>query len=379
MTHTVKFKGVNRNVPAEDGENLLALAQRNGIHVDSSCGGNGSCHQCRVRIHAGREHFLRNGRPCEPRHTQGDDPVFLACQGSVHGDMVVEPAPIRTLGDRPNASLIGWNAGTTPTPGCIVDPGSFTGARYELDTDGNFVHEQAFAAPLLPQPTPDQRVLGTDLPYGSALALGTNHLQHAKRLVLDFAGRIAHCDGDSVNLHGVPTNAFIGNMPHLPGAIDSVEWSPLKTRTVITTVDGAAPTGICASGLLSCVRALMLAGMCDAGLQLTESRFTTRVDGQLAALLVGPDAEAQSPHGQIYRSAAPILVSQSQLNVVREAARMLRQRLDALDAEAPLVVTGDFGTCVPVELARALGIREGEIEFAPHAAALGAARAGAAN
>ena len=58
---------------------------------------------------------------------------------------------------------------------------------------------------------------------------------------------------------------------------------------------------------------------------------------------------------------------------------MLRQRLDALDAEAPLVVTGDFGTFVPVELIRALGIREGEIEFAPHAAALGAARAGAAN
>lgn len=375
MTHAVTFKGVNRTVQAEDGETLLGLAQRHGIHLDSSCGGNGSCHQCRVLIHAGREHFKRGGEPCTPRHTQGNEPVYLACQGEVFGDMEVEPAPVQALhADRPNASLLGWSVGELGRELCVIDPGSFTGARYEIDAEGIFVREQALLAQQLPEVTPGQIVLGDDVEYAHALALGTNHLPAQRRMVLDFAGRLALCDDDNATLQSAPTNAFMGGMPHQPGAIDSVAWSPLKTRTVITTVDGAPPLGICAAGLMSCVHALMQAGMCNAELQLSESRFTTRVDGQLAALLVGPDAEAQSPHGQIYTADEAIVVSQSQLNVIRDAAAMLRQRLDALDSESLLVATGDFGTYVDPVLVQALGVRKGAVEFVPHAAALGAAR-----
>jgi uncharacterized 2Fe-2S/4Fe-4S cluster protein (DUF4445 family) len=375
MTHAVTFKGVNRTVQAEEGETLLALAQRIGIHLDSSCGGNGSCHQCRVLIHAGREYFLREGKPCEPRHKRGNDPVFLACQGGVFGKMEVEPAPVQALHtDHPVASLLGWNVGELGREVCVLDPGSFTGGRNELDAEGNFTSERAFIAQQLPEETTGQVVLGTDVDYADALALGTNHLPVKRRVVLDFAGRLALCDGDNATVQGVPTNAFLGGMAHLAGAIDSVEWSPIKTRTVITTVGGAPPAGVCASGLLSCVKALMQAGMCDARLQLSESRFTTRLDGQLAALLVGPGAEAQSPHGQVYTVDEAIVVTQSQLNVIRDAASMLRQRLDALDAHALLVVTGDFGTYVDPVLVHALGIRNGSVEFVPHAAALGAAR-----
>ncbi|MCA8936697.1 MAG: DUF4445 domain-containing protein [Planctomycetes bacterium] len=372
--HAVTFNGVNRTLQADDGENLLTLAQRNGLHIDSSCGGNGSCHQCRVLIHDGRENFRRAGKACEPRHKLGVEPVYLACQGGVFGDMTVEPAPVRALGDRPNASLIGWSAGGTPRSSVIIDPGSYTGAAYQLDDDGNFIAEEGFATQQAPAPTPGQVVLGEDVTYADALSAGTSHLPDSRRIVLDFAGRIAACVGDSVELHAVPTNAFIGNMPHVAGAIDSVQWSPLKTRTVITTVDGKAPAGLCAAGLLSCVHALMQAGMCNSDLQLLESRFTTRVNGQLAALLVSSNVEAQSPHGQIYLSENAIVVSQSQLNVIRDAAKMLCQRLDALDADSLLVVTGDFGTYVPTDLIRALGVHDGEIEFVPHAAALGAAR-----
>lgn len=372
--HSVTFKGVNRTLQANDGENLLTLAQRNGLHIDSSCGGNGSCHQCRVLVHAGHENFQREGEPCKPRHKRGDEPVYLACQGGVFGDMTVEPAPVRALGDRPNASLIGWSAGGLPRSSCIIDPGSYTGVRYQLDADGIFVTETSFLAQEIDASIPGQVVLGGDVSYADALAAGINHLPETRHVVLDFSGRIAVCAGDAVELHNVPMNAFMGSMPHLAGAVDSVQWSPLKTRTVITTVDGQAPTGLCAAGLLSCVHALMQAGMCNADLQLLESRFTTRIDGQLAALLVGPSAEAQSPHGEIYTSEKAIVVSQSQLNVIRDAARMLRQTLDALDTDSLLVVTGEFGTYVPTDLIRALGIHDGEIEFVPHAAALGAAR-----
>lgn len=371
MAHRVTFKGVNRTVEAEDGENLLALARRHGLHLDSSCGGNGSCHQCRVVIHSGTP--KREGKPAVARHKRGDQPVYLACQCEVRGEMVVEPAPVHGLGaEVKRASLQGWFANGSGRPLHVLDPGAFTGALYNVSAEGEFDAGAAFRSDQPPD-APGAIQLGRELEYAAALALGTRHVTAGPRVVLDFAGRLVVCDGDSAQVRVAPTGAFMGDMPHLPGAIESVAWSPLKTRTIVSTVAGARPAGLCASGLISCVLALMQAGMCDAQLKLTESRFTRRcADGSLEALLVAPDCEAQSPHGEIFTAERPISVPQGQLNTIREAAWALAALLQGLPG--PLVTTGDFGTYVPAELLHALGVWQGAIEFVPHAAALGAAR-----
>lgn len=371
MAHRVSFKGVNRTVEASDGENLLALARRHGLHLDSSCGGNGSCHQCRVVIHSGTP--MREGQPAEARHRRGDQPVYLACQCEVRGEMVVEPAPIHGLGaEVKRASLEGWYANGGGRARQVLDTGAFTGALYAVSAEGEFDAGTAFRADQ-PPVAHGAVQLGSDVDYATALALGTRHVTPGPRAVLDFAGRLAVCDGGGAHVRVAPTVAFMGDMPHLPGAIESVAWSPLKTRTIVSTVAGARPAGLCASGLMSCVLALLQAGMCDARLILSESRFTRRrADGSLEALLVAPDSEAQSPHGEIYTSSRPIGVPQGQLNTIRDAARVLAAMLQGLPG--PLITTGDYGTYVPAELLRALGVWQGPLEFVPHAAALGAAR-----
>lgn len=368
--HRVTFKGAQRIVEANDGETLLQAAQRNGLHIDSSCGGNGSCHQCRVVIHEGKP--MRMGKPAVPRHKRGDEPVYLACQCEVHGDMVVEPAPIHALGVQPGkGSLEGWFAGERDAAARIVDAGSFTGAEYTVSAAGEFNAGRGYRSDDLPEG--DAIRVGRDVDYATALMRGTEHVTVEPRLVLDFGGRIAMARGTGK----ATTNAFMADMPHLPGAIDSVAWSPLKTRTIITTVQGAAPVGLSASGLISCVVALMQAGMCDAELQLSESRFTREIDDIRAAMLVSPADEAQSPFGEIYTSERAIVVSQSQLDVVRQAAAALGEELAALATGhcETLFVTGDHGTYVPAEFAHALGIWPGPVEYVPHAAALGTARA----
>jgi ferredoxin len=368
--HRVTFKGAERTIEARDGEILLLAAQRNSLHIDSSCGGNGSCHQCRVVVHEGTP--MRQGKPAVPRHKRGDDPVYLACQCEVRGDMVVEAAPIHALGVQPGkGSLEGWYAGERAAPARILDPGSYTGGVYTVSAEGEFDAGEGFRSD--DAPAGDAIRVGVDVDFATALQRGTEHVTTEPRLVLDFAGRIATSRG----MQQASTNAFMGDVPHLPGAIDSVAWSPLKTRTIITTVRGAAPAGLSASGLMACVVALLQAGMCDTELRLSESRFTRNIGGARAALLVGPDDEAQSPFGEIYTSGREIAVSQSQLDVVRQAAAVLGEELAALaDGHSEtLFVTGDFGTYLPVEFVHALNIWRGPVEFVPHAAALGTARA----
>jgi ferredoxin len=365
--HRVTFKGADRTVEAHDGELVLALAKRSGLHIDSSCGGNGSCHQCRIVIHEGRP--MREGKPTPARHRRGNQPVYLACQCEVHGDMVVEPAPTHGLRARPKASLLGWNVGASADgPRTVVDPGVITGAEYVIDAGGNFIAESGFDAsthrrPAEAWPTPEV-----------ALARGTEHLHEPRRIVLDFSGRMVSITPDETASIAIEIGAFAGTMAHVAGAIERVEWSPLKTRTILDTVGRQKPLGISTNGILSLVQALLQAGMCDADLKLRESRFTRRKPtGDVELVLVAPGVEAQSSVGEIWTSAEPLTVSQGKLDEIREAAHGLRHVLAALDFEL-LVVTGEFGTYVDPGLIRALGISDKRVEFVPHAAALGAAR-----
>jgi ferredoxin len=49
-SYRIKFLPSEIVYPAEDGENILELAMKAGIHINASCGGNGSCGKCRIRL-----------------------------------------------------------------------------------------------------------------------------------------------------------------------------------------------------------------------------------------------------------------------------------------------------------------------------------------
>jgi uncharacterized 2Fe-2S/4Fe-4S cluster protein (DUF4445 family) len=107
-SYRVFFQPAGKLVQAQPGENLLRLAQRAGVHLQSSCGGNGSCRQCRVKILDGRlegkmiasspARFVdaTTGAPVAPSETVDGVPMWLSCRGCVMGDMVVEAAPRTT-------------------------------------------------------------------------------------------------------------------------------------------------------------------------------------------------------------------------------------------------------------------------------------------
>lgn len=54
---TVHFADADKSVPAQLGDNLLALAERHGIELDHACGGVCACSTCHVKITAGAECF----------------------------------------------------------------------------------------------------------------------------------------------------------------------------------------------------------------------------------------------------------------------------------------------------------------------------------
>ena len=49
-TYKIKFLPRDRTYPAESGETLLETAMKSGVHINASCGGNGACGKCRVKV-----------------------------------------------------------------------------------------------------------------------------------------------------------------------------------------------------------------------------------------------------------------------------------------------------------------------------------------
>lgn len=359
MGHRIEFKDARRVVDAIDGESLLDAAKRNGVLLDSTCGGNGSCHQCRVEIHQGREHFLApDGSPLAPQHIRGDVPIWLACRGRVRGPMVVQAAPVHTLASRPRVqTLVGWHAG----PRRAASRVGAGGVLYTVDATGRI-------GAVAPGDEGDVLV-PRDLPHERALALGVSHLA-GPLVIIDLQGFVAQVSSSEAACVHVPVRALAADMPLAPGAIDSVEWSQLKTRTVLTTVQDAPPLGLCTTGLLSCLLALRQAGMCDADWRIVPSRFT-RGD---AAVLVGPTTEAVTPGGAIMTSAQEIALAQSTLDACVAEIAALRRAAEALAVGDHAVITGNYGDWLEPDAARALGLWHGRVTVVPHAAALGAAR-----
>ncbi len=82
---TITFLPDNLSVQAEPGENLLAAAAKAGLFIQASCGGDGVCGKCKVRIESGEVRSEKANLKAE----EFDLGFRLACQSSVIDDITV--------------------------------------------------------------------------------------------------------------------------------------------------------------------------------------------------------------------------------------------------------------------------------------------------
>jgi uncharacterized 2Fe-2S/4Fe-4S cluster protein (DUF4445 family) len=93
--------GTETRVPV--GTTIFDAASWNGVAIDSTCGGHGTCKKCKVRLTAGSVPIS----PVDPRaFTPAElrDGWRLACRAAVADDLDVEVPPLQT---RPKAALVG--------------------------------------------------------------------------------------------------------------------------------------------------------------------------------------------------------------------------------------------------------------------------------
>ncbi len=88
-------------VPA--GVSVFDAASWNGVAIDSTCGGHGTCKKCKVRVESGEVPVSS----VDPRAFSPDELRAgwrLACRAQTHEDLVVHVPPLQT---RPKAALVG--------------------------------------------------------------------------------------------------------------------------------------------------------------------------------------------------------------------------------------------------------------------------------
>jgi 2Fe-2S ferredoxin len=104
----IRIEPSGLEIRAGDGESVMAAARRHGLHWPTVCGGNGTCRTCYLVVVDGGGRFL----PAGPAEAEAIDeitrsfghaaePLRLACQASITGDVVVSK-----YGVRPAAELL---------------------------------------------------------------------------------------------------------------------------------------------------------------------------------------------------------------------------------------------------------------------------------
>ena len=99
----LRFLPEGAEVRVPSGTPVFDAASWNGIAIDSTCGGHGTCKKCKVRIVSGDVPV----GPLDPRAFTTDElreGWRLACRAGARGDLVVEVPPLQT---RPKAALAG--------------------------------------------------------------------------------------------------------------------------------------------------------------------------------------------------------------------------------------------------------------------------------
>jgi uncharacterized 2Fe-2S/4Fe-4S cluster protein (DUF4445 family) len=80
----------------EGDETILETAMRSGMHINASCGGNGTCGKCRVKVVKGDVYSVTHPKVAQGEHDAG---IRLACMTRPLGDVVIE-IPLESQVDR---------------------------------------------------------------------------------------------------------------------------------------------------------------------------------------------------------------------------------------------------------------------------------------
>ncbi|MGB9183851.1 MAG: ASKHA domain-containing protein [Solirubrobacteraceae bacterium] len=99
----LRFLPDGGEVRVPSGTPIFDAASWNGIAIDSTCGGHGTCKKCNVRIVSG-DVPVSNVDPRAFTTQELRDGWRLACRASARDDVVVEVPPLQT---RPKAALVG--------------------------------------------------------------------------------------------------------------------------------------------------------------------------------------------------------------------------------------------------------------------------------
>jgi uncharacterized 2Fe-2S/4Fe-4S cluster protein (DUF4445 family) len=99
----LRFTPSDREARVPAGVTVFDAASWNGVAIDSTCGGHGTCRKCKVRVVTGRVPVQRlDARAFDER--QLDEGWRLACLAAATTDLVVEVPPLTT---RPKAATVG--------------------------------------------------------------------------------------------------------------------------------------------------------------------------------------------------------------------------------------------------------------------------------
>ncbi|MEA2144802.1 MAG: hypothetical protein QOG59_389 [Solirubrobacteraceae bacterium] len=99
----LRFLPDGSEVRVPSGTPVFDAASWNGIAIDSTCGGHGTCKKCKVRIVSGEMPISS----VDPRAFTGDElreGWRLACRAPARADLVIEVPPLQT---RPKAAMVG--------------------------------------------------------------------------------------------------------------------------------------------------------------------------------------------------------------------------------------------------------------------------------
>ncbi|MFB6145453.1 MAG: 2Fe-2S iron-sulfur cluster-binding protein [Candidatus Nanohaloarchaea archaeon] len=95
MTHTIKIVDRDKEVEAEDGQDILNALLEGGEEWMHACGGFCNCTTCRVRIEEGEDNIspMQDDEKNTLRRFKGDEvlegPFRLSCQTKVYGDIEI--------------------------------------------------------------------------------------------------------------------------------------------------------------------------------------------------------------------------------------------------------------------------------------------------
>jgi len=146
-------------------------------------------------------------------------------------------------------------------------------------------------------------------------------------------------------------------MPALPGAIDRVSLD--RDRISTTTISGAAPAGICGSGVLSALSGMLDSGLLDVTGRIRhpreiDSNLANRIEdlGSTRAMVISRDARRTT-----YLSQEDIRQVQLAKAAIRAGMEVLFQRAGIAARQVQKVVlTGSFGAVLDPQWLKSIGI-----------------------